>query len=368
MPTTQVALLGVTDPHADGYLDMSAEMTDLFTGIVLYDPHRAALEEAQRKYPDRITSVHTEIDEVLAREEVGVVVATLNNRDKPEVLIRAAQAGKHLLAEKPVARTPDALRAVLDAARQAQVHFSVWYPWRYHPVTRQVRQLQAEGTFGEVWACEGRFNTTQVTRDVEGERRDEEWLFFEELAGGGILSWLGVHWIDLFRFLLGEVVSVSAMVSRRSDSPIDVEDVACVLLRFASGALGTLRTGWVLPFEDKDLYLGWEGPHGCLQWWPAEDQLQVRSTRPDWRAAPERTFSFGGANGRLLPGRPRTPFTRLVWIDEFYRDFVTAALTGQDFGVTGEDALRALEILHAAYESARTGQEVGVGEAPPIHA
>jgi predicted dehydrogenase len=353
--------MGVTDPHADGYLDMSAEMTDLFTGVVLYDPNPAALESARRKYPERVTSVHTHVDDALAQKGVGVVVVTLNNRDKPGVIIRAAQAGKHILAEKPAAVSPAALRPALDAVREAGVRFSVWYPWRYHPATRHVRQWQAEGTFGDVWACEGRFNTTQVTRGLDAAKRDEDWLFFDGLAGGGILSWLGVHWIDLFRYLLGEVVSVSAMVAHRMGPPVDVEDVAGVLLRFANGAMGTLRTGWSLPFGDKDLYLGWEGERGGLQWWPAEGRLHVRSTRPDWRAAPERTFTLSGAEGRLLPGRPGTPFTRLVWIDEFYRDFVTAARTGQDFPVTGEDALRVLEILHAAYESARTGREVVVG-------
>lgn len=359
MANTKVAIVGVTDPHANGYLDMAADMTDLFSGVVLYDPDADALAAAQQQYPDRVTGVHTDYEALLADEEVGLLVLTVCNRDKPEMIVKAAQAGKHVIAEKPVARNPAELRPALDAVRAAGIQFSVWYPWRANPVTQHVRRLMAEGTFGDVWSFEGRFSAVQVTRGVTRATLKKDWLFFRETSGGGILSWLGVHWIDLFRYLIGEVESVSAMVTNRVGTEVDVEDVACVLLRCANGAVGTLRTGWYLPFGSKDLYLGLEGEIGCFQWWPADSRLVVRSQRPDWNSAPEREFTFGGgADKGLLPGNPRTPFARSAWIDQFFRDFVAAVREGREPAATGEDALRVLEVLEAAYESARTGREV----------
>ena len=190
-------------------------------------------------------------------------------------------------------------------------------------------------------------------------RNPEHWLFNREVAGGGILSWLGCHHFDLLQYVLDDdVVSVSAMVDTLSGEEIDVEDVASVTLRFRSGALGSLQAGYQLAMSmegyagaNYDTYVGFRGTEGRVYWNPTDQppRLQAESSRADWSSAPERTFAFtlpgaegyGGAYGRA-----------------FMERFLRAARGEGEPPATGEDALRVARIVEAAYESSATGRRV----------
>lgn len=190
-------------------------------------------------------------------------------------------------------------------------------------------------------------------------RNPEHWLFSKERAGGGILSWLGCHYIDLLSYVTGEdIVSVSAIVDTLSGEAINVEDVASVSFRFQGGAIGSLQAGYQLAMSKSgyigpnyDSYVGFRGTEGRMFWEPSGKQhrLHVESARSDWRGSPVRTLAYtlpaldayGGAYGVA-----------------FLEDFIDAALEDGAPPTRGEDALKVARIVEAAYASSASGNRV----------
>ncbi len=233
-------------------------------------------------------------------------------------------------------------------------------PNRANPAVMDARRMVADGVIGPLVSVEMRMITTQVRF-----RDPQHWLFRTEYAGGGILSWLGCHYIDMMRYITGdEIVSVAAETATRSGEDIDVEDVAVLSLRFRSGAVGTLHTGYMLALSGGgyhnqtgyDTYVGVNGQTGRLYWSsdgrPAS--LTVESVHPDWAGAPRRTFAYALADSSSYLG---------VYGEQFVRDFIHAAQEGRPAWASGQDALQVARVVDAAYLSSRTGQRVEIAAA-----
>jgi len=215
----------------------------------------------------------------------------------------------------------------------------------------------AEGMFGRPLAVEVRLITSQVKF-----RNPQHWLFDREKAGGGILSWLACHYIDLVHYILqDEFEAVTALVDTLSGEDISVEDVAAVAFRLRRGTLGTLQAGYMLPrsragYEGAtyDTYFALKGTDGGFKWEPFErvqPQVHLESVASAWVGAPERIVTYHFEPSPAYGGRAGL---------EFVRAFLQAAQRGEPPPVTGEDALRVLRFVEAAYESSRTGQRVQV--------
>jgi len=95
-------------------------------------------------------------EELLERDDVDLVVAFLPHADCPAFVERAARAGKHVIVEKPMAATAEGIRRMISAAAGAGVQLSAPYCWRYHPVSRQIKEMVDDGVLGDVIALEGR--------------------------------------------------------------------------------------------------------------------------------------------------------------------------------------------------------------------
>jgi len=140
----------------------------------------------------------TRWEDVLERADVEVViVATTNNLLAP-ITMAAVQAGKHVLVEKPAARSVRELDGVIAASQQAGRLVRVGFNHRYHPALLKAHALYEAGSLGEMMFVRGRYG--------HGGRLgyDKEWRADPELAGGGELMDQGVHLIDLARWFLGE--------------------------------------------------------------------------------------------------------------------------------------------------------------------
>jgi predicted dehydrogenase len=206
-------------------------------------------------------------------------------------------------------------------------------------------------------SVEVRMLTTQVQF-----RDPSHWLFDHAKSGGGILSWLGCHHIDLMHYITGdEIVSVAAEVATRSPEGIDVEDVAVLSLRFRSGAVGSLHTGYTLAlsgggYHNKsgyDTYVGFNGRGGRIYWASsgAPTALTMESTRPEWSSAPRRMTEYTQAVSPAYGG---------VAGEVFVRRFIQAAQGEGEPMASGSDALRVARVVDAAYESNRTGRRIDI--------
>jgi predicted dehydrogenase len=206
--------------------------------------------------------------------------------------------------------------------------------------------MVAQGVLGRLLSIEARWITTSV------ERRGPVRFYFNRARnGGGMLSWLGCHYLDFMRWVTSaEVVEVAAIAATLSESPIDVEDVATLALRYDNGMIGSLHCAFATD-RDTDQAFALRGSLGSVTWDDAGPQIEARSTHPSWSAAPTRVMRF---EADPVPG-----YGGAVGVAAFRR-FI-AASRGQAAPVdTIEDALRVLETLDAAHESARTGRHVRV--------
>ncbi len=356
--TTRVGMFGLTHPHAAMHLRTFAAC-ERIDGVALADPDPVVRDRVAASYPKTVAVVAT-LDDLLARSDVLAVSINLPNRDAAPAIARAAAAGKHVLCEKPCARTAAELDPALAALRRHGVKSSAYYVWRSNPAAQKLRALIASGAVGRLTSAELRMVTTQV-----GVRDPTHWLFRKELAGGGIATWLGCHWLDLLRFVTGqEVERVAALVGNVGGWPIDVEDVASASLQLSGGAIVGFYAGYLLAhgragYEGADydrafvvrgtegnLALDDENGEAVVIWEGAG--ATAAETRTVFRFPQPPSSAYGGAAGL-----------------RFVEQFLDAAQSGVGDGPAPlAEARRVLEILDALDESATTGRTVPVRREP----
>lgn len=292
---------------------------------------------------------------MLDSERLDLAALFLPHVECPEAAVACAGRGLHILVEKPMAATSAELRAAVAAARQAGVVLTAPYVWRCHPVTRQMRRFREAGILGQVVGCEGRCAAGRVHRYIEG---NAGWMLEKRSSGGGPMHNLGVHWIDLFRWLLDDEVVEVVGKTVRVNQEYDIEDNSFALLTFSRGTVAALDISYTVPDSyphGRDLYLGVRGTHGVLSWSPSFEGVRERlfacSDAGEFGAAPRREISF---ELETAPG-----YAGVMGV-EYLRELADAIRTGSEAPITGEDGLRALEVVEAIYESAETGRAVRI--------
>lgn len=356
MTSVNAVLLGIEHPHSLAHLRTLQALPEV-EQIYLWDENPAALAAAKEAQGEKIAGVTTDLGEVLARDDIFFVIAALRTDLSPAICLQVLAAGKHLLAEKPMGRTAADVARIEAAAERAGLQLSVCYQNRRNPLIRQMRALMVEGILGPLMTVEMRVLTTAVRF-----RDPQHWLFNQEKAGGGMLSWLGCHYLDMMRAITGEeIISVSAEIATRSGEAIDVEDVAALSLRFSSGAIGSLHVGYTLALSGGgyhnprgyDVYAGFNGRSGRMYWTSngAPTHLFVESSHERWREAPFREFNYVAGLSPAYGG---------VAGEEFVRQFIQAAQGVGTPPTTGHDALQIAKIVDAAYASSRTGRRIDI--------
>jgi predicted dehydrogenase len=192
--------------------------------------------------------------------EIDLVDIAVPNDKHPEIAIAAAEAGKHVLCEKPLARTADEARAMRDAVVRAGVTHMVAFNYRRTPAVALARKLIDEGAIGKV----RNFRGTYLQDWSNDPDLPLSWRFRKDVAGSGALGDIGTHVIDFARYLVGEIAAVNAVTHRYIEDrpvpqggadalagaqklqdarrePVDVDDEIMTFLRFESGALGSIE-------------------------------------------------------------------------------------------------------------------------------
>ncbi len=172
----------------------------------------------------------------------------------PEPTIAAAEAGKQLVCEKPLAKNAKDAKMMLDSAERAGVKHLTGFNYRFLPAVTFARKLIKDGALGKIHFFKGAY--LNYNGGFDDPRYPIRWLFQSETAGYGALADLGTHAIDLARFLVGEVSTVSAasetFIKERpvqegssEKAPVDVDDTTIACMRFREGALGLFEASWL---------------------------------------------------------------------------------------------------------------------------
>jgi len=346
-----IAYIGLDHHHRTPYLESIAQLDVTVT---------SACEPAGFPVPDDVpnltdaTAFYTDPIELLNAEDTDLIWVTLSNTDAPEVIEAALERGVDVFTEKPVARTANDLKPLLEAERRSNAGVAVSYPWRAHPIAEKLRSLAASDFFGDVRAFDARFVASQLAfRDAD------HYLFDAAASRGGIVQWLGVHWLDLVPWLLDDPIERVHAQTRSHTPAVDVEDGATVQIETASGATGSLTCGYYLREGRYDTKIDVYGVDGRSEWDPVgptfgfdgETTLKLDDASSNWESTSNRTitYEYDGAPG--YGG---------CWGLRFIERSLDALASGSEPPVTLDDALAVLHVLDAVYESAETGEWVPV--------
>jgi 1,5-anhydro-D-fructose reductase (1,5-anhydro-D-mannitol-forming) len=329
----RLAVLSFWHVHADDYArEAVAHPRTEIVAAWDEDPDRG-----RAKAQSLGAAFHEDLAELLARSDIdGVIVTTPTNAHR-DVIVAAAEAGKHVFTEKVLALHPAECDEILAAVDRAGVKLTVSLPRLSDPYTLAIRAVLAEGRLGDVTLVRVR-----LSHDGAIGRR---WLppqFFDpEQAGGGALIDLGCHPMYLTRLFLGGMPDrLTASFGYVTGQP--VEDNAVAVLHDASGAIGVAEAGFVNPHSPFTIEV--HGTQGSLLYGTPEPRLLVRSSPAsrddDWTELP-------------LPDRAPGPFEQ--WVDHIEQGTVAT-----------ENIALAVELttlMDAATRSARTGASVELGTA-----
>ena len=356
MQEVHAALLGLSHPRSLAHLRTLQAVTEV-ASIVLWDPDETLLKSTQENQGEKVSATTTDLGSVLSEEEILFVVAALRNDLGPPIFTRALEAGKHVITDKPVGKTAVESAEVAAVAKREGCKLGVFYQNRALPPIQDARRIVEQGLIGELVSVEMRMVTTQVQ-----VRDPSHWLFNMDKSGGGILSWLGCHYIDqILNITQDEIVSVAAQIATRSGEDIDVEDVAALSLGFASGAVGTFHAGYMLAMSGGgyhnaagyDTYVSVNGRLGRITYSSngTPSSIYVESAHPSWSSAPRRTFDYTFGDSPAYGGGAG---------ETFLRAFIDACQGKGEPLTTGEDAVRVAKVVDAAYESSRSGRRIHI--------
>ncbi|HSW46860.1 MAG TPA: Gfo/Idh/MocA family oxidoreductase [Phycisphaerae bacterium] len=295
------------------------------------------------------------VDEMLKARKPDVAAIFLPHADCPAAAEACARAGVHLMVEKPMAADSAGAERIVQAARQNKVKLTTGYCWRLHPVAGEFKRLIRSGAIGDPVGAEGRCAAGRLTRYIDGH---SPWMLQKNRSGGGPMYNLGVHWIDLFRWMLeDEVVEVTGR-NVKVNTQYDIEDNSFAHLKFSRGTVAALDISYTVPDSfpyGRDLYLSVRGTRGAISWAPAyegqKDELFVCSDHPDFGGSPRRVQSF-----ELAPVKGYSGIMGL----EYVRGFAEAVLSDRQPVIAGEEGVAALKVVEAVYASDREGRRVTV--------
>lgn len=298
------------------------------TALMVRDQARAdALAEefgAERAYSDW--------RELLADDDVDAVHIATPVHLHEEQVIAAAEAGKHVMCDKPMAMSSDECRRMIDACASAGVHLQVCFLMRFGSMYQRLRREIAAGEFGTI--LEARASIFKWFDLDTGS-----WRVDPALGGGGSLMDLGAHTIDLLTYLIGPIASAAAVASKRVED-WDAEDTVSVLMQTEAGAHALVGHSFRARGGDMTCEVNGSEKSAFIYTDPAT----------------------GGPALVMSDGENRTsepvPFENYYQLQvEHFADCVAGKVEPI---VTGHDGLANIAVIEAAYRSARSGSQEAV--------
>lgn len=342
----KVGIIGLRHLHPKAYLPLFANSG--LANVVGAMEADAGVRETFRNATG--VPAYSNLEELLDNAQPDVAAIFLPHNECAAAAEACAERGIHLMVEKPVAESAAAVDRIIHAARKHRVKFTTGYCWRYHPAAQRIKQLVDAGALGKLVSAEGRCAAGRLQRYIDG---NSEWILEKARSGGGPIYNLGVHWIDLFRYILGsEVRSVSGR-NTKVNVEYDIEDHTHATLEYDNGVLLALDISYLVPDSfphGRDLYVALRGTRGVISWAPAyegaEDEIFVCSDAPGFEGAPNQTIRM-----QLAPTPGYSGFMGQKYVTEFLMNLENDSAPF----ITGEDALAALQVVEGVYASAEKG-------------
>lgn len=336
----RVGLIGtgaISDKHALAYKNIGYQVT------VCTDVNPAASKRFSETYGAEVAASY---EDVCRHPNVDFVDLCTFPDFRLQPIEICAQSKKHIQVQKPISTNLETARQMVKTARDAGIVLGVVSQHRFDDSVIFLKKALADGRLGKILQADAYVKWYRTpayySRPIKGS-----WA----VEGGGALINQAVHQVDILLYLIGPVREVTGYWQLGALHKIESEDVVCALMRYANGATGVIQaaTAFWPGYSERVEIHGTKGTAiitgDKLTTWDVQDDAG--------EPAPAAKDTMSGASDPMAI--PLTPFERQ------FRDFGDAIREGRDPLVSGEEGVRALEVVVSVYRSAREGQRVTLG-------
>ena len=325
MKTVKIGMMSFAHMHAHSYAGCLSQLDDVeFVGIADDEPSRA-----KKMAKDFHVKAFDTYEGLLATDVQGIIVCSENINHRRHVVV-AAQHGKHVMCEKPLATTREDADAMVEVCRRAGVKLQTAFPCRFHPAFMELKRTVDSGALGKILAVKG----TNQGQCPFG------WFVDKKLSGGGAVIDHTVHVADLLRCMSGaEPVRVYAEIGNRMFGK-EFDDTGVLTIDFSNGMFATLDSSWSRPKS----FATWGNVKMDVTGDAGVASMDMFGQKVDafYDKSMSYRYEYFGDNIDL----------------GLVASFARSIADDTPPEVTGEDGAKALAVALAAYESARTGKPV----------
>ncbi|GAB3635596.1 Gfo/Idh/MocA family oxidoreductase [Hymenobacter arcticus] len=328
-----VALVGLGN-YSKGQLAPALQQTKYcqLAGIVTGSPEKAAQWQKQYGLPAKNCYDYKTFDRIIANPAIDIVYVVLPNALHAEYVVRAAQAGKHVICEKPLATTAADARQMIAAMKKAGKQFSVGYRLHFEPHNQAMMRLGQTQAYG---------NITHLAADngFKFDSGSTPWRVNKKLSGGGPLMDMGIYCLQGCLYTKGQVpiAITSAKLAPETGTGYfkEVEAGLSWQMQFADGSVADCRTSYAQNLEGR---LRADATNGWLELEPA--------------------YGYGGLAGKTSKNDGLLNLPNINQQAAQMDDFAQCVLQNKPTRVPGEMGLRDVQLLEAIYRAAETGQSI----------
>ena len=342
MARHRLAIIGLgmaVTPHAKSLIDLK----DRAEIVCAFSPS----EERRRKFGERFPfPLVDDLERVWSDKTIGAVLILTPPNTRLDLVRRAAEAGKHVLLEKPLEITTARSLELVLACRAGQVTLGIVLQHRFRPPARKLREVLAANELGRIL---GASTAIRVWRPQS--YYDQPGRGTRARDGGGVLLTQAIHTLDLFLSLVGPPAEVTAHVTTTPVHRMETEDLVSALVRFRKGAFGAIEaTTAAYPGYPERIEI--IGQKGCASIEGTGLKVALQDGRT-FQIAPDESAGGTGVDPMAFPHD---------YHRELIADFLDAIETGGTPRVTGEEALKVHFLIDALLESGAKGRPVAVRE------
>lgn len=348
MDKVRVGLIGTGFIGHIHTLSLHAAQNAELVAVASKTPGKAAKFAQEHHIPN----AYADYRDLLARDDIDAVVIGVPNYLHEELVVAAAGAGKHMLIEKPFARTLEEGQRMLDAVAAAGVKMVYGEMLCFSPKYLRAKRLVDEGALGDVFL---------VKQSEQHDGPHMPWFWDVNLSGGGVLLDMGCHSIEFARWILGKPKVTSVFASMGTfvhGDKTQGEDHSVCIVRFENNAMAVLENSWAKTggIDDRCEILGSKGntKADLIQGNALVTHSQSGYGYAVEKAGTTQGWTFTGFEEEWNYGFPQE-----------VQHFVNVVLGKEEPIETGADGMEVLKIIYAAYQSAGEGREIFFPYEPP---
>ena len=307
--------------------------------VAVMDANGEAAENCKEKYGAKYA--FTKYEDVLALPEIEAVYIASPVFFHKEQAIAAAKAKKHILLEKPVALTVSEAEEIKKACEENGVKISIGFLMRFHGYHQKIKEIIAEGKIGKLISARAEFTCWYP-------EMENCWRQDKKLSGGGAMMDMGIHCIDLIRYITGsEIVETAGLVGNQVFN-YSVEDGGYVIFRMDNGAVGYVAANFNLPDEIAKCQMEFYGTEGCITAEGTLSQVEGGSVK---LVCGDSSAEYDAMQNRTMaePVELKVDFGNMYTKE--IEAFGKAVLGEIEIPVTAYDAIRAQKVVESTYKS-----------------